>query len=49
MLNNSLIFSGTPMSSEVFLNQLVETLGITIIDGYPKGRPLKMEKNYRKK
>ena len=31
------------MVSEEFLNQMVETLGITIIDRHPKGRPCKRE------
>lgn len=31
------------MGSEEFLNQMIETLGITIIDRHPKGRPRKME------
>jgi len=35
-------FSGKPIGSEEFLNQIVEALGI-IIDGCPKGRPRKME------
>jgi len=31
------------MGSEEFLNQMIETLGITIIDRRPKGRPRKRE------
>jgi len=41
-VNNSVIFSGKPIGSEEFLNQMVEALGITI-DGHPKRRPRKME------
>jgi hypothetical protein len=40
--NNSVSFSGKPMGSEVFLNQMLGVLGITI-DKRPKGRPRKME------
>jgi len=36
-LNNSVIFSGKPIGSEEFFNQMVEALGI-IIDRRPKGR-----------
>ena len=36
-INNSVIFSGKPIGSEEFFNQLVEDLGI-IIDRRPKGR-----------
>ena len=42
-LNNSVTFIGKSMGSEEFLIQMVETLGITIIDRHPKGRPCKME------
>ena len=35
MLNNSVTFSGKPIVSEEFLNQIVEVLGITI-DRRPK-------------
>ncbi len=42
MLSNSVTFSGQPIGSEEFLNQMVEALGITI-DRRPKGRPLKRE------
>ena len=42
-INNSVTFSGKPISSEEFLNQMIETLGITIIDRRPKERPRKME------
>jgi len=31
------------MGSDEFFNQMVEVLGITIIDKRPKGRPRKME------
>ena len=41
MLNNPVTFSGKPMGSEEFLNQIAEALGI-IIDRRPKGRPSKM-------
>jgi len=37
-VNNSVIFSGKPIESEEFLNQIVEVLDITI-DSRPKGRP----------
>jgi len=40
--NNSEPFSGKPVGSEEFLNQMVEALGI-IIDRCPKGRPRKRE------
>jgi len=42
-VNNSATFSGKPIGSEEFLNQMVEVLGI-IIDRRPKGRPRKREK-----
>ena len=42
-VNNSVTFSGQPIGSEEFLNQMIETLGITIIDRRPKGRPRKRE------
>jgi len=35
-------FSGKPIGSEEFLNQMVEALDI-IVDRRPKGRPRKME------
>jgi len=35
------IFSGKPTGSEEFFNQMIETLGITIIDRCPKGKPRK--------
>jgi hypothetical protein len=41
-LNDSVTFSGKPMGSEEFFNQMVEALGI-IIDRHPKGRLRKME------
>ncbi|GAH64653.1 unnamed protein product [marine sediment metagenome] len=41
-VNNSVTFSGKPIGSEKFLNQMVEALGI-IVDIRPKGRPRKME------
>ena len=37
-VNNSVTFSGKPMSSEEFLNRMVDALGITI-DRHLKGRP----------
>ena len=40
--NNSVTFSGKPIGSEEFLNQMVEALGI-IVDRRPKGRPRKRE------
>jgi len=40
--NNSVTFSGKPIGSEEFLNQMVEALDI-IVDRRPKGRPRKME------
>ena len=40
--NNSATFYGKPMGSEEFLNQMIETLGVTIIDRPPKERPRKM-------
>ena len=41
-VNNSVTSSGKTIGSEDFLNQMVETLCITI-DRRPKGRPRKME------
>ena len=41
-VNNSETFSGKPIGSEEFINQMVEVLGI-IIDRRPKGRLRKME------
>ena len=41
-VNDSVIFSGKPIGSEGFLNQMIEALGITI-DRRLKGRPRKME------
>ena len=41
-VNNSVTFSGKPIGSKEFLNQMIEVLGI-IIDRRPKGRPRKME------
>jgi len=41
-VNNSVIFSGKPIGSEEFLNQMLEALG-TIIDRRPEERPRKME------
>jgi len=40
-VNNSVTFSGKPIGSEEFLNQMVETLGI-IIDTRPEEGPRKM-------
>ena len=42
-VNNSVIFCGKTVGSEKFLNQMIETLVITIIDRRSKGRPLKSE------
>ena len=42
-VNNSVIFSRKPIGSEELLNQMVEALGITIIDRRSKGRPRKRE------
>jgi len=42
LLNNSITFSGKPIVSEEFLNQMVETLGIAV-DRRLKERPRKME------
>jgi hypothetical protein len=42
-VNNSVTFSGKPIGSEEFLNQMIETLGVTIIDRRLKGRPRKRE------
>ena len=39
-VNNSVTFSGKPIGSEEFLNQMIETLGITIIDRRPKKEDL---------
>ena len=41
-LNNSVTFSGQPIETEEFLNQMVEALGITI-DRRLKERPRKIE------
>ncbi len=41
-VNNSVTFSGKPIGSEEYFNQIVEDLSI-IIDRRPKGRPRKME------
>ena len=41
-VNNSVIFSGKPIGSEEFFNQMIETLDIDI-DRRPKGRTRKME------
>ena len=41
--NNSLTFSGKPLGSEEFFNQMVEALCITIIDRRSKGRLRKMK------
>jgi len=41
-VNNSVTFSETPIESEEFLIQMVETLGITI-DRRPKGIPRKVK------
>ena len=47
-VNNSVIFSGKPMGSEEFFNQMVEALGITI-DRRSKGKPCKRESQAIKK
>jgi len=44
-VNNSVTFSGKPIGFEEFLNQMVEVLGITIIDRFPNGRLCKKEKS----
>ena len=41
-INNSVTFSGKPIGSEEYFNQMVEGLGI-IIDRRPKGKPRKIE------
>ena len=41
-INNSVTFSGKPIESDEFLNQMVEALNI-IIDRRSKGRPRKMK------
>ncbi len=41
-VNNSVTFSGKPIGSEEFFNQIVEALGITI-DRRSRGRSRKME------
>jgi hypothetical protein len=41
-VNNSVTFSGKPIGSEEFLNQIGEALGIAI-GRRPKGRPRKRE------
>jgi len=41
--NNSVTFRGKPIGTEEFFNQMIETLGITLIDRRPKGRPRKTE------
>ena len=41
-VNNSVTFNEKPMGSGEFLNQMVETLDITI-DRRPKGRSCKIE------
>ena len=42
-VDNSVTFSGKLVGSEGFLNQMIEALGITIIDRCPKRRTLKRE------
>ena len=42
-LNNSVIFSGKAMKAEELFDQMIETLGITIIDRRSKGSFRKME------
>ena len=41
-VNNSVAFSGKPIGSEEFLNQMIETLGSTV-DRRPKGKTRKRE------
>ena len=41
-VNNSVAFSGKPIESAEFINQMVKALDINI-DRRPKGRPRKME------
>jgi len=41
-VNSPITFSGKPIGSEEFLNQIIEALDI-IIDRRPKGRPRKRE------
>jgi len=41
-VNISDTFSGKPIGSEKFFDQMIEALGI-IVDRRPKGRPRKME------
>ena len=43
LVNNSVTFSGKPIVSEEFFNQMVNSLGINNIDRRTKGRPYKME------
>ncbi len=40
---NSVTSSGKPIGAEEFLNRMVDTLGITIINRCSKGRPRKRE------
>jgi len=48
-VNNSVTFSGKLIGPEKFLNQMVENLGITIIDRRQKGKSRKNGKlNHRK-
>ncbi len=42
-VNNLVTFNRKPIGSEEFLNQMIETLGITVIDRRSKGRPHKIE------
>jgi hypothetical protein len=37
-LNISVTFTGKPIGLEEFFNQMIDTLGITIIDRHSKGR-----------
>ena len=41
-VNNSVTFSGKPIGSKDFLNQIVEALDIAV-DRHPKGRLRKMK------
>jgi hypothetical protein len=41
-LNISVTFTGKPIGLEEFFNQMIDTLGITIIDRHSKGRLCKI-------
>lgn len=42
-VNNLVAFSGEPIGSEELINQMIEILGITIIDRRSKERTRKLE------